>query len=93
VSDDATNWATVKIHEQVRDAASDDSRTYTEIMQAGLDSDTNDGRIGDLEPFGGEVPDFDTSVDTYELAREVAAKIDYAQLAGQVANELEGRMR
>jgi hypothetical protein len=32
-------------------------------------------------------------VDTNALAAEVARRIDYSQLAGQVAEELEGRMR
>jgi len=32
-------------------------------------------------------------VDVEEIASEVSRQIDYAQLAGQVASELEGRMR
>lgn len=32
-------------------------------------------------------------VDDTELAREVARQVDYAELAKQVADELEGRMR
>jgi len=33
------------------------------------------------------------AVDDSELAREVAAQIDYTELANKVADELEGRMR
>jgi hypothetical protein len=33
------------------------------------------------------------SYDTEELAREVAKQIDYAQIAGQVGEEVEGRLR
>ena len=32
-------------------------------------------------------------VDDEQLAREVARQVDYAELANQVADELEGRMR
>jgi len=40
-----------------------------------------------------ELLDAGTGPETDELAREVAATIDYAQLATKVADELEGRMR
>ena len=34
-----------------------------------------------------------SEVGTDELAREVARQLDYAQVAGQVADEVEGRLR
>ena len=97
---ESTEWVTVKIKKPIRDQAQDDDRTYTEIMAAGLDREP----VGNLEPFGGEVPDFsdvveqatgmDTSdIDPEELASEVARRIDYAEIATKTAAELEGRMR
>jgi hypothetical protein len=45
---------------------------------------TDDGTTTASDPVG---------VDKEELAREVARQVDYAELANQVATELEGRMR
>jgi len=36
--------------------------------------------------------DDNSAIDTEELAREVAKQLDYSQLSGQIASELEGRM-
>ena len=45
--------------------------------------------------INGQAPEVSNNaeVDTNELAREVAAQLDYAQIAGQTAGELEGRLR
>jgi len=48
-SDDSTDWVTIKIHEHVRDQARDDARTYTEILQDGLNEPTTNGDNPDSE--------------------------------------------
>ncbi len=98
MSDDATNWVTVKIHEQVRDAARDDSRTYTEIMQAGMDAGDTQHKAGAnldtdvLAERTAQAMDTGTSVDEKTLAEYVA---DYlvaeADLPRKVAEEVTGR--
>ena len=35
--DNSKDWANIRIEEPVRDKARDDTRTYTEIMRAGLE--------------------------------------------------------
>jgi len=40
MTNDAKEWKTVKIEAPVRDDAQADPRTYSEIMRAGLDADT-----------------------------------------------------
>lgn len=52
--------------------------------------------VGDLEPFGGEVPEIDidgVDVDPAELSRELSKQLDYNLLAAKVGEELEGRLR
>jgi len=98
MSDDSKDWVNIRIEEPVRDDARADDRTYTEIMADGLAADR--GELEDvpedlatdiLDTIGAEVGG--PAVDDSEIAREVARQIDYAQLAGEVAKELEGRMR
>ena len=87
-----TDYGTIKIpkdeYEQHNERRKANGQTWAEYIDGQAPE-----RIGNLEPLGGEVPEFDASIDTDELAREVARQIDYAQLAGQVADEVEGRMR
>ena len=46
-----------------------------------------------IEEFAVAVEPEQGMVDDSDLAREVAAKIDYAELATRTADELEGRLR
>ena len=94
-----TNWVTIKIPESIRDDAREDDRTYGEIMQAGLGSNDSSNAGGDpididalveqiadrVESEGGVGPD--------QIAREISRQLDYGQIAGQVADEVEARLR
>lgn len=54
----------------------------------------SDDEVAELvEEFAVAVEPEQGMVDDSKMAREVAAKIDYVELAGKVADELEGRMR
>lgn len=56
-----TEWVTIKIPKQIRDDAREDSRTYGEIMQAGLNDDrvttTGDDPLAMYEDFREVVTD------------------------------------
>jgi hypothetical protein len=93
MTDDAKKWVTVKIPESVR--------TYGKVMNAGLNAPhpESDGKVNrDLvaeqvvQTLSSELGLGD-DVNADELASEVAARIDYAELASKTADELEGRMR
>jgi len=99
MTDDSTEWVTVKIHEQVRDDASDDDRTYTEIMRAGLEeTPTPDGEIpaGMLRSIvhdaldGVEIPAADMDAEVREqLERIEAAASTAEERTGSIERQLE----
>lgn len=101
MTDDATEWVTVKIPEEVRDAAREDERTYGEVMEAGLDAEGTHGtevyQVGDDDPAMQFDEVLDASKadipDAEEIAREVARHFDYAEVATKTADEVEGRLR
>lgn len=86
-NDDATNWVTIKIPEQIRDDARDDDRTYGEIMEDGLGSD-NRTEVVPVEDALAELHDHGagsaTEIDPDELAETVASRT-----ADRVKMELE----
>jgi len=109
--DDAKNWVTIKIPEQTRNRARDiDAATYGEVMNVGIKSlseepaaqltaeitpQLDEGRVDNLvDELQGRLGEADP-IDREALARTVAQKIDYVQVAEQVSerivNELEGR--
>jgi hypothetical protein len=67
-----TNWVTIKIPETTRDKAKNDSRTYEEIMKAGLESDNNNA--------------YDNT-DAQDIANEVVNQIDVAAFNGGISDE------
>jgi hypothetical protein len=107
MTDGNKEWVTVKIEEPVRDKAKDDPRTYTQIMQAGLDN----------EPMAEVSPEVSLDVDTVanalketlgdvdaELSDEIQQQLDRIEAAAQTAEDrtgsiqrtvedMEGRMR
>ena len=69
-----------------------DREPYKDVVQSLIDAYSNDSRIPNAAELS--IPSsVDGSPDSDNLAREVAAKIDYAELATHTADELEGRMR
>ena len=76
------DYVTIKIPRKTRDQARDDPRTYEAIMEAGLGED-----VGDLEPFGGEVPNT-SEVDAEALGKEVAKHTNTDRLYARL-EELE----
>jgi len=93
LSDNTKEWVTVKIEEPVRDAAKDDPRTYTQIMQAGLNN----------EPMAEVSPEVSLDVDTVasalketlegvdtELSDDVQAQLDRIEAAAETAEERTG---
>jgi len=85
--DEPAEWVTIKVKEPARNAARDDPRTYTEILRAGLDGD-----VGDLEPFGGEVPDLSGLLEA-DKADIDALREQIDRIPERTADELEGRFR
>lgn len=93
------NWKTLRVpteqYEKAKAQKESNGRTWgQQIVRAyddegpDLDEETAQEIINCI---GAEVGG--PSVDSDKLARQVAATIDYAELASKVANELEGRMR
>lgn len=83
-----TNWVTIKIPETTRDDASDDPRTYEEIMRAGLDADTaeSDAPVRDVT----HTPD----VTNAELMAELDKVKELADRApDRTADKVEERLR
>lgn len=62
-----TNWVTIKVPEDDRDeakAARPEDATWGDVLVAGavwLNGEQESG-VGDLEPFGGEVPDLEQAL-------------------------------
>ena len=87
-----TDYGTIKIpqdeYEQHNERRKANGQTWAEYIDGQAPE-----RIGNVEALGGEVPEFDASIDTDELAREVWRQADYAELstriARQVAEELQ----
>jgi len=94
---ESKEWVTIKIPEETRDKAKEDSRTYGEVMEDGLRSDnTTTTEVVDAQEVINTIAttaDETGRVDDDSIAREVVQQLDYAQLANAVAKELEGRMR
>jgi len=93
MTDGNKKWVTVKIEEPVRDEAKDDPRTYTQIMQAGLDN----------EPMAEVSPEVSLDVDTVasalketlgdvdaELPDDIREQLDRIEAAAETAEERTG---
>jgi len=80
--DDTIDWASVRIHEPVRDAASEDERTYTEIMEDGL-------KVRD-ETKEVHQPGDEKSVD--EIVAELKDKMDVLACDGALTDEEADRI-
>lgn len=98
MTDDKKEWVTIKIPEDVRDDAREDPRTYEAIMRDGLDDGDYpaDELTLDVDDLASEIADRveDTGgVGPEQVAREVSRRLDYAQVANAVADEVEGRLR
>lgn len=105
MTDDAIDWVTVKIPEPVRDEAREDPRTYGDIMADGLDAKQegeplyeagNDEPVDELatrivDQIGSDVGG--PQVDDSEIAREVAAQLDYVNLAEKTAEQVVGELQ
>lgn len=98
MTDDSKEWVTIKVPSDVRDDARDDPRTYGQVMRAGLENEPfADGDVGDLRPFGGEVPDLSGELEaTKEDINELKDMIDSLAFDGGVldgeAEEIMGRL-
>lgn len=99
MSDD---WKTLRVPteawERAKEQKETNGRTWGE--QIVRQDDDNEGRVLSenaiaelVEEFGHAVEPEQGMVDDSKMAREVAAHIDYAELAKRTADELEGRMR
>ena len=95
-----TEWVTIKIPKETRDAAREDSRTYEEIMREGLgkysEPDTTPLVLGDAidlqdvaDAFGGNVG---ASPDAEEIAREVWRQADEAMIERVVRNAIQSEL-
>jgi len=101
-----TEWVTIKVPAETRDKARDDPRTYEEILQAGLSSETPNGEeippgfTDKMDATGQELAALREelegvgggSVDEQEIANAVTSDL-LASLPSKVADEMEGRMR
>lgn len=66
------------LKQELDDAKTNPSESYESLLWRLLETNTTQESV---------------EIDTDELAANVAKQIDYAQIAGQVGDELEGRMR
>lgn len=95
-----TDWQSLKVPGEAKAEAAtvkdDHGETWEDVLRFYAEH-RPDGGVGDLRPFGGEVPDVDAGinpdVDVEALANELARRLDYAELANMTAEELEARLR
>lgn len=89
-----TDWTTIRVRtdaKQAAEARKPDCMTWSEFLAAEeYDPDVD---VHELVNAIAAEADGRGRVDDDELARAVARKIDYAELANAVASELETRLR
>lgn len=95
---DGDDWTSMPVRketrERVREVRPEDAHSVDEFVNTLLDAYEPDGGVGNLEPFGGEVPDVSQpGVPTAEEIASAVTKDVKAQLPEAVADELEERLR
>ena len=84
MSDNTKDWANIRIEEPVRDEARDDPRTYTQIMQAGLQATSHaDGSVsvnGDAAP----------QTESQRMLKDVSDQLDRIESSASTAEERTG---
>jgi len=89
-----TNWVTIKIPEEIRDDAREDSRTYAEIMQAGLKEEHNslDAEREELiEDIREQLEGLEDAKNEISMANEPGVEVDVERIIKRI-DDLENNL-
>jgi archaellum component FlaC len=83
-----TDWETTKIKKDVKEQAKDDERTYTEIMAAGLENETQEPEFDAVA----SKEDIEQLKDQLSMANEPGVEVNVGEIFEKL-DGLEGRMK